>query len=223
MGAAVGDIDRDGRLDVVAGRAWYKFDGTSWTRHPFTTLQDTQDSRFTDFAKVDVLDIDGDGRLDVFATLFADGREGQVWAFLAPPDPVNGTWTGVQIDPGPLFGVHSQAPADFDGTGRVQVMVGETNVGGWDFGPNPDPQIYIYRLIGAPTSPSGWDRSLVDHTGTHEGRARDMDGDGRPDIVGDEENTDLLNPPRNGRVSWWRNVTVVATTSTTTTTVGGCK
>src|SRR5262249_21225369 len=36
-------------------------------------------------------------------------------------------------------------------------------------------------------------------------------------LVGDEENTDLLNPPRNGRVSWWQNVTSVSGTVTSTT------
>src|SRR5262245_6039302 len=218
MGAAVADIDRDGRPDVVAGRAWYRLSGGTWSRFPYTTLNDTSDGRFDDFEKVSVLDIDGDGRLDVFATLFTDSREGQVYAFLAPPDPTT-EWTAVQIDPGPLFGVHSQAVGDFDGTSRPQIMVGETNIGGFGFGVNPSPHIYIYRLLGAASDPEAWERALVDNTGTHEARAVDLNGDGLPDIAGDEENTDLLNPPRNGRVSWWQNVTAVGGITTPTTTV----
>jgi hypothetical protein len=217
MGAEVADIDRDGRPDVVAGRAWYRLSGGTWSRFPYTTLNDTSDGRFDDFEKVSVLDIDGDGRLDVFATLFTDSREGQVYAFLAPPDPTT-AWTAVQIDPGPLFGVHSQAVGEFDGTSRPQIMVGETNIGGFGFGVNPSPHIYIYRLLGAASDPAAWERTLVDNMGTHEARAVDLDGDGLPDIAGDEENTDLLNPPRDGRVSWWQNVTAVGGTTTPTTT-----
>ena len=144
--------------------AWYRLSGGTWSRFPYTTLQDTSDRRFDDFAKVSVLDLDGDGRLDVFATLFTDSREGQVYAFLAPPDPTT-AWTAVQIDPGPLFGVHSQAVGEFDGTSRPQIMVGETNIGGFGFGVNPSPHIYVYRLLGAASDPAAWERTLVDDTG----------------------------------------------------------
>lgn len=67
---------------------------------------------------VALADMDGDGRLDVCATLFAETLEGQVWTFLAPPDSRTAAWTAVQVDAGPLFGVHSQAPAHLDGSVR---------------------------------------------------------------------------------------------------------
>src|SRR6185503_15468030 len=66
QGAAVADVDRDGRLDVVAGRAWYRnTPGTppTWQRVPLTTLRDEADPRFDDYAKVSVMDLDDDGRL----------------------------------------------------------------------------------------------------------------------------------------------------------------
>ena len=207
MGAAVADIDRDGRPDVVVGMAWYRLSGGTWSKHPYTTLQDTSDPRFDDYARVSVLDLNGDGRLDIFATLFTESRQGQVYAFLAPPDPTT-TWTAVPIDPGPLFGVHTQAVGQFDGTSRPQIVVGETTIGGFDFGIDPDPHIYLYRLLGDASDPAAWERTIVDNTGTHEGQAIDFNGDGLPDLAGDQENTELLTPPRDGRVSWWENVTV---------------
>jgi hypothetical protein len=213
MGTAVADIDRDGRPDVVAGMAWYHLSGGTWTKHPYTTFQGTSDPRFNDYARVSVLDLNGDGRLDIFATLFTESRQGQVYAFLAPPDPTT-AWTAVPIDPGPLFGVHTQAVGQFDGTSRPQIVVGETTIGGFNFGVNPAPHVYLYRLLGTASDPAAWERTVVDDTGTHEGQAIDLNGDGLPDLAGDQENTELLTPPRNGRVSWWENVTAGGTEGT---------
>jgi hypothetical protein len=221
QGMAIADVDRDGRLDLVSGRTWYRNAGGSppaWQPVPLTALVDDADRRFDDYAKVTVLDLDGDGRLDVFATLFADSREGQVWAFFQPVDPTTAAWPALQIDPGPLFGVHSQGAGSFDGTARPQLMVGETNIGGFGFGPNPSPEIYVYRRIGDARSTAGWERTTVDTSGTHEAQVLDLDGDGLSDIVGDEENTELVTPARHGLVSWWHNTTPVPPTTTTTTT-----
>ena len=226
QGAAIADVDRDGRLDVVAGRAWYRnTPGTppTWERIPLTVVNDEADRRFDDYAKVSVMDLDDDGRLDVFATLFADSREGQVWAFFQPADAVAEPWPALVIDPGPLFGVHSQGAGSFDGTTRPQVMVGETNIGGFGFGPNPSPEIYVYRRIGDARVSAGWERTRVDTHGTHEAQVIDLNGDGLADIAGDEENTEFDHHARDGVVSWWENRTIVPDTPPTCTDPQGCE
>lgn len=213
-GAKIADIDRDGRLDVVSGRAWYGNTGASpWPRYPFTESSDSMRPRdvwqgafFNDQSYLSVLDLNGDGRLDIVATLFAGSPEGRVSAFLAPSDPTSGGWQEVVLDPGPLFSVHSQAAADFDGSGRVQVMVGEMEVGGYGFGVNPDPKILIYRLTGSAADASGWERIRI-NGGIHEAAAVDVDKDGRVDILAGDENSERLLPPQPGTLSLWRNVT----------------
>jgi hypothetical protein len=223
-GDAFADIDGDGRIDLVAGRGWYRNTGSDegWPRHAYTDLEDTArpdapwfGRHFDDYEYLTVRDLNGDGRPDVFATLFAGTPEGQVWAFLAPADPLRQPWKAVEIDPGPLYSVHSLDTGDFDGSGRIQVMVGEMDIGGYGFGANPDPKLLLYRLDGNPATPAGWTRIVLDHTGTHEARTTDFDLDGRPDIVGGDENSDLADPPHPGKLVIWRNTTEAdaATTS----------
>jgi hypothetical protein len=216
MGSSIADIDRDGQLDIVAGRAWYRNPGSGggWTRYPYTTMQPSvlhpEAGTFDDYERLAVLDLNGDGRLDIVASMFTDTPEGRLYAFLAPANPTTG-WTPIQIDPGPLFSVHSiAATANFDGSGRLQVLVAEMNVGGWDFGVNPDPHSYIYRLDGPASDPASWTRITVDNYGMHEANPPqmvDVNGDGRTDIVSGQENVNLYSPPRSGEVDWWENTT----------------
>ena len=202
MGLAVADIDRDGRLDLVAGRSWYRNDpGGGWTRYRYTSLASAEFPAFDDYAKVAVRDLNGDGRPDIVASLFAESPRGRLYAFLAPSDPRSSGWRPVLLDGGPLFGVHSLVTGSFDGCARPEVVVADTNAGGWDFGVAPDPHVLLFRLL-----PGGWSRTVVDSVGAHDLQVADLDRDGLPDLLGHEENTDRLDPPRDGRVWWWRNL-----------------
>jgi hypothetical protein len=208
MGASIADIDRDGRNDVVDGRAWYRNEGGGWRRLPITTMGSALHPSFNDFARTAVVDLDGDGRLDVFAVLFTDTPHGVVYAFIAPADPVNEPWTAVPVDAGPLFVVHSLAAASFDGSARPQFMVGEANAGGHGFGRNPSPEVLVYRLVGNARDPAGWERVVVDRIGTLEAQAADVNGDGLAEIIGHERPPETLDLGT-GRINLWLNTTVI--------------
>src|SRR5436190_31830 len=117
MGASTSSPDAIPSASPVAARC----SGSATRRAAGSRISDP---RFDDQSEVDVVDVDGDGRPDIVATLFADSLQGRLFVFLAPSDPVAEPWTAVEIDPGPLWGVHSQAVAGFDGSSRVQVMIG---------------------------------------------------------------------------------------------------
>ncbi len=226
-GSRVADIDRDGHPDIVSGRAWYRnpdltptskaTQKSHWQRLPYTLRTDTaarggwSPAYFNDLEEISVLDLNGDGRLDVVASLFGSSPESEVSVFLAPADPLTGTWTEIPLDPGPLFSVHTQVIADYDGSGRPQIAVGEMAWAGYAFGHNPGTtHIFVYRLEGRADDPSAWKRYSIagDDIGTHAADAVDIDGDGRLDLISGEENSGNGNPVQNGRPRWWENRTV---------------
>jgi VCBS repeat protein len=226
-GSKIADIDGDGKPDIVSGRAWYRNPGLTpsssgtakrtWTRHPYTLREDTaartgwSPAYFNDLEEVSVLDVNGDSRPDIVASLFGSSPEGEVSVFLAPPNPVSGSWTEVPLDAGPLFSVHTQAAANYDGSGRPQIAVGEMAWGGYGFGHNPSTaDIFIYRLEGPAEDPASWKKYTIasDDIGTHAADAIDVNGDGRLDLISGEENSGNGNPVQNGRPQWWENQTV---------------
>ena len=91
--AAVADINRDGRPDIVSGENWYE--GPAWTKHPFRELNFT--SNYVDNFSDLPIDVNGDGYPDIVSvTWFAR----KIVVVEEPGQGAAGKWTEAAIDSG---------------------------------------------------------------------------------------------------------------------------
>ena len=112
----VGDIDRDGDLDLLLGTIWLRNDdgGHRWTAVTLGAVEQGEPDR------VDLVDVNLDGRLDAVLSLELDTEV--VW-FQSPQDPTQ-PWTRHRI--GEVAGQgFSMDTRDVDGDGDPDVVIGE--------------------------------------------------------------------------------------------------
>ncbi|MDO8543192.1 MAG: VCBS repeat-containing protein [Opitutaceae bacterium] len=197
-GEGVGDIDGDGRLDLVLNEGWWQqppksaAPGTLWKKHPFVLSDDRGG------AQILVADVNGDRRNDIITAKNAHGW-GVSWF-----EQVRGadgaiTFTEHRImgtrEEEKVFGVafsqpHALTLADINGDGLKDIVTGKRR---WAHGPKGDvepmgtPVNYWFELVRDARAPGGarYVPHLIDDAsalGTQV-EAVDVNGDGAPDVL----------------------------------------
>ena len=200
-GEGVGDLNGDGRLDLILNDGWYEQpDKSAGTRRwPFHRQRFSQQRGG---AQIYVDDVDGDGDADVISSVHAH-EWGLAWYEQLP------TAEGPRFvehlimadrERESEFGVafsqpHALELADIDGDGRNDIITGKRM---WAHGPEgdvepmADPVVYWFRLTDAHDSATGEGRRSVRYRpfqiDSRSGvgvqiAAMDVDGNGRVDVV----------------------------------------
>jgi hypothetical protein len=217
-GLGFGDVNGDGRMDLLERSAWWEqpaqpSTGKPWKRHPAITSPGGGAQMFA-------YDVNDDGRNDIVTSLAGHGY-GLAWfeQLNEPDGEGHPRFRGhVFMDKEPSenrYGIsfsqlHAVELVDVDGDGLKDIITGKCF---WAHGPSGDPDpsapavLYWFRLVRGANGKIDWVPHLIDDdsgVGRQIGLG-DPNGDGKVDIViGNKKGTFLfMHETRRGNIEQW--------------------
>ena len=171
-GAAVGDVNKDGKTDVLAGAYW--FEAPNWEKHELTEPQKFEyDKGYSNAFVSHAMDVNRDGWVDFVRV----GFPGQEVLWFENPKGAEGHWKSHLIHKN--LGNESAGFFDVDGDGRMDIVGGDSPTG----------EMVWLKAPASGDSPE-WQRFPISREkspGTepfsHGLGVGDVNSDGRPDVI----------------------------------------